>query len=136
MIATWATSQNWEETKHNTQRGKTLPAFSPMILEEISFQKINCVFFAALKVLSFQPKHSAQDSMESLRKFYSTKSTATFSAHAKFSARRKCPRFHGEPVELLLQKINSGFFATRKAFRQNRVPKIPGRACGNFAPKN
>ncbi len=70
------------------QRGKTLPAISPMIPREILFQKISCGFFAARKVLNFQPKHSAQDSMESLCKFCSKKSNAVFSLHAKFSARR------------------------------------------------
>jgi hypothetical protein len=28
-------------------------------------------------------------------------------------------------VEILFQKINCGFFATRKVFSQKRVPKIP-----------
>jgi hypothetical protein len=49
---------------------------------------------------SFPPEKSAQDSMESLWKFCSKKSTAAFSPHAKFSARRECPRFHGEHVEI------------------------------------
>jgi len=66
----------------------------------------------------------------------SKKSTAVFSPHAKFSARRECPRFHGEPVEILIQKINCSFFAAPKVFSQKRVPKIPWRACGNFVPKN
>ncbi len=26
-------------------------------------------------------------------------------------------------------------YSKRRVFRQNRVPKIPGRACGNFVPK-
>jgi hypothetical protein len=39
-------------------------------------------------------------------------------------------------VEIVFQKINCGFFAARGFFRQNRVPKIPWRACGNFVPKN
>jgi len=80
---------------------------------------------------SFPPEESAQDSMESLWNFCSKKSTPVFPPHAKLSAKTECPRFQGEPVEILLQKINSGFFATRKVFRQNRVPKISGRACGN-----
>ncbi len=62
--------------------------------------------------------------------FCSKKSTAGFSPHAKFSTRRECPRFHGEPVEILFQKVNCGFFAARKVFRQKRVPKIPWGACG------
>jgi hypothetical protein len=85
---------------------------------------------------SFPPKESAQDSMESLWKFCSKKSTAAFSPHAKFSAKRECPRFHEEPVEILIQKVKCDFFATRKVFRQKRVPKIPWRACENFVPKN
>ncbi len=127
---------------------------------EILFQKINCGFFATRKVFSqkrvpkipwracgnfdpksqvrffrhtqsFSPEESAQDSMESLWKFCSKKSTATFSPHPKFSARRKCSRFHGEPAEILFQKINCGFFVARKVFRLKRVPKIPWRACWN-----
>jgi hypothetical protein len=85
---------------------------------------------------SFPPEESAQDSMESLWKFCSKKSTAAFSPHAKFSAKRECPRFHEEPVEILIQKVNCGFFATRKVFRQKRVPKIPWRAWENFVPKS
>ncbi len=113
------------------QRGKTLPALSRMIPGEILFQQINCGFFAAHKVLGFPPKPSAQDSTESLCKFYSKKSNAVFSSHAKFSARRGCPSFHREPVEILFQKINCCFFAWRKVFRQKKVPKIPWRACWN-----
>jgi hypothetical protein len=39
-------------------------------------------------------------------------------------------------VEILFQKINCGYFATRKVFHQKRVLKIPWKACGNFVPKN
>jgi hypothetical protein len=117
------------------QRGKTLPAFSPVIPGENLFQKINCGCFVARKVLSFPPKQSVQDSMESLWKFCSKKSTAAFSPHAKFSAEESA-QDSMEPVEILFQKINCGFFAARKVFRQSRVPKIPWRACGNFVPKN
>jgi hypothetical protein len=63
--------------------------------------------------------------MESLWKFRSKKSTPVFSPHAKFSARRKCPRFDGEPVEISLQKINSGFFATRKVSMESLSKSKP-----------
>ncbi len=49
---------------------------------------------------SFPPDEGVQASIESLWKFCSKRSTAAFSPDAKFSARRKCPRFHGEPVEI------------------------------------
>ncbi len=52
-------------------RVKTLQAFSPVIPGEILFQKINCgCFVTHSKVLSFPPKQSAQDSMESLWKLF------------------------------------------------------------------
>jgi hypothetical protein len=54
--------------KDTLQRVKTLPAFSPVIPAENLIQKINCDYFVARKVLSFLPKQSAQDSMESMLK--------------------------------------------------------------------
>jgi hypothetical protein len=69
--------------------------------------------------------------MKSLWKFWSKKSTAIFSPHAKFFARRECPIFHGEPVKILFQKINCDFFVACKVFHLKRVPKIPWRACWN-----
>jgi hypothetical protein len=76
----------------------------------------------------FPPEESAQDSIQSLWQFCSKNSTAVLSPHATFSAEESA-QDSTEPVEILFQKINCGFFAARKVFRQNRVPKIPWRAC-------
>ncbi len=110
------------------QRGRTLPAISPVIPGENLFQKIKCGFFAARNVFrqkrvpkipsracgNFVPKTQLRffprtqrfpqkrvpKIPRSLWKFCSKKSTAAFSPHAKFSAKTECPRFHGEPVEI------------------------------------
>ncbi len=104
------------------QRGKTPPAFSPMIHGEILFQKINCGFFAARNVLSFPPKIPWRAGVN----FIPKNQTAVFSSHAKFSARRGCTSFHREPVEILFQKINCGFFASRKVSARRKCPRFHG----------
>ncbi len=115
-------------------RVKTLQAFSPVIPGEILFQKINCGCFAThSKVLSFQPKQSAQDSMESLWKLFQKLNCGFFFVvERKVFRQKRVPKIpHGASEKILFQKINCGIFVARKVFPQNRVPKIPWRACWN-----
>ncbi len=130
---------------------KTYPVFSSVARGRLTKSKNPTGFFSSdtrgkfvpnnhlrffRRTQTFPPKQRAQDSRESLWKFCSKNSTPVFSSHANFSAKIACPRFQGEPVEILFQKLNSGLFVSRKLFRQNKVPKIPWRACGNFVPKH
>ncbi len=94
---------------------KTYPDFSSVARGRLTKSKNSTGFFSRdtrgqfvpknhlrffRRTQTFPPNQIAQDSRESLWKFYSTKSTPVFSSHANFSAKTECPRFHGEPVEI------------------------------------